>query len=124
MPIVCKYIPNRSAKRTFKASDVGRVACYAKQAGATDEEIIAELKRRCMPNLCEPSLLEQLEDMLLDVLTDLLTGRAARIIKTIRDFLRRFGWGRKLEAKLAEIVQSIVSRASKMLDVIKQLQQT
>lgn len=47
MTIVCIDRPNRTKARRFTASDVGRIACHAIDAGVVREEIIFQLNRRC-----------------------------------------------------------------------------
>lgn len=47
MTLVCIQRPNRTERRTFTASDVGRIACHAIEAGVSRETIIKELNKRC-----------------------------------------------------------------------------
>lgn len=48
MPLICRVRPNRRFPRTFKARDVGRIACAAVENGVSPQEIRIEL-RDCVP---------------------------------------------------------------------------
>lgn len=45
MPLVCYNKPNRTHKRTFTARDVGRITAYARDTGADDVEILAQIAK-------------------------------------------------------------------------------
>ena len=44
MTIKCYNKPRRTRARTFTAKDVGRIACYAKEDGVLENDIIAALE--------------------------------------------------------------------------------
>jgi len=69
MTIVCINRPNRTYPRRYTAKDVGRIACYAMDAGATQQEIISELNKRCLKDLCD---CERIRSVVLDLLSLLL----------------------------------------------------
>lgn len=41
----CYYKPARSKKRVYTAKDVGRIVCYARDDGASDEELRREISK-------------------------------------------------------------------------------
>lgn len=45
MPLVCYNKPNRTYRRTFTARDVGRITAYARDTGASDVEILAQIAK-------------------------------------------------------------------------------
>lgn len=47
MTLVCIERPNRSKKRTFTASDVGRIACQAIKSGESRKKIIDKINEKC-----------------------------------------------------------------------------
>jgi len=43
----CRWVPRRSAKRTFEAGDVARIYCKARRDGVSEQEIEAQIEAKC-----------------------------------------------------------------------------
>lgn len=108
MPVICKYIPNRSAPRRFRASDVGRVACYALESGYTKQQIIDELRKRCMPNICECDDVDTGTAAVLAAAMALamwLLSVRRRSIAAAAEIIERMGWQSRLMKRLREALE-------------------
>lgn len=46
----CRWVPRRSKKRTFEASDVARIWCKALADGVSETEIEAKIELKCDPD--------------------------------------------------------------------------
>jgi len=125
MPIVCVNRPNRTHRRPFRASDVGRIACYAMADGESRDRVIAALQKRC-PELrvcdCDESqLLKELADILEAVLQDFVLARLGKLVRIIRVVLSRFGWGRTLLAWIDELIGRVVPELQVLVDRLREI---
>lgn len=122
MTIKCFNKPNRTTVRTYTAKDVGRITCYAINAGVSKQSIQKEIEK-CLGDVCKREEVNEFATNVIAAMAALTISLAisAYILAVIRNPVRILrqapGLGKllkELEKKLRER-EIVLERAKKLI---------